>query len=370
MIVLEFIQTLIEARTPHPEDSIFSGKQEALSTVKNVSSIVSKPQSVSIKWDGSPAIIFGRRAADGLFTMNYKEYIAMPGGQVTSAEELQKFYATHAKNTEVGNKLAAIFNAIATIVPKDFKGFVQGDLMWDTPIKPFNGKFVFRPNPYGVIYKVGVNTPLGQQIVGRPIGVAVHTYGTDIVAGKNPLTDKRSMNGLGGLLPTNQHITVLTGNMGHQFKLKTPVALVNSANAAIAKHGDVVQAFLDQISATAAGVLQTYYNRKYTNQPVDATWLETKLGAKQFAIVSAPENKAALLGLDTIYAAIYKLKLAFLDQLEPQVKDVEQYVNTAPKGSPDNLVPKGEGFNIDTPNGFVKLVNRGVFSAANFAGRA
>jgi hypothetical protein len=42
------------------------------------------------------------------------------------------------------------------------------------------------------------------------------------------------------------------------------------------------------------------------------------------------------------------------------VGGVEQYVGD---------VPKGEGFVINTPSGFIKLVNRGVFSTANVQGR-
>ena len=68
-----------------------------------------------------------------------------------------------------------------------------------------------------------------------------------------------------------------------------------------------------------------------------------------------------MLALDAVYNAITQLKMAVLTELEPQVGSIEQYVGDT---------PKGEGFNIDTPSGFIKLVNRGVFSAANFAGRA
>ena len=178
---LEFVQMLTEgARTPHPEDFIFSGSHAALDAVNGIISAVHNPATVSIKWDGSPAIIFGRRTADGRFTMNYKEYIGEPGGQVTSAQELLKFYAGHGKNMDVGEKLARIFNAVGSICPANFRGFVQADLMWSEPLVPVAGKFVFQPNPHGVTYSVPTNSDLGQQIAGRSVGLAVHSYGTDI----------------------------------------------------------------------------------------------------------------------------------------------------------------------------------------------
>jgi hypothetical protein len=97
-MLLEFITALTEGiRTPHPEDFILNGSQAATDAIDGMLSAVSNPNLVSIKWDGSPAIIFGRRPADGLFTMNYKEYIGMPGGQVTSAKELLDFFVRNQK---------------------------------------------------------------------------------------------------------------------------------------------------------------------------------------------------------------------------------------------------------------------------------
>jgi hypothetical protein len=94
---------------------------------------------------------------------------------------------------------------------------------------------------------------------------------------------------------------------------------------------------------------------------VDGNWLQSKLTKPQFATFVAKENKPIVQALDAVYTAITALKMAILAQLEPQVGGIEQYVGDT---------PKGEGFNIDTASGFIKLVNRGVFSAANFAGRA
>lgn len=365
MIELGFIRTLTEARTPHPEDFIFSGKQEALNAIQGIVGAVKQPQTVSIKWDGSPSIIFGRRLADGKFTMNYKEYIALPGGQVTSGEELLQFFQSLGKNMDVGQKLAHIFNSVASIVPAGFKGFVQGDVMWATlsEIGQEGNTFMFKPNPHGVTYKVDKTSPTGKKIADREVGLAIHTGGTDVekTSKGTELVGKHSLNGLGGLSDTNEYITVFTGNMGNTFKLNVPERLRKNAEKAVTSYGDIVDLFLASLTQTTKDRLQQYYNRKYTNQPVDAAWLEGKLTKPQYAIVSAEENKPALQGLDAIYSSIYQLKLGILDQLEPQVQGIGQEVNG---------VQKGEGFNIDSPSGFIKLVNRGVFSAANFAGRA
>ena len=363
-MLLEFITALTESiRTPHPEDFILNGSAAAEDAITGMLSAVSNPTIVSIKWDGSPAIIFGRRPADGLFTMNYKEYIGMPGGQVTSGQELLNFFAKNQKNMDVGQKLAAMFDAVASIVPAGFRGFVQGDVMWTKPVPEEQGYFVFQANPYGVKYKVKTNSPTGNEIKGRPFGLAVHTVGTDVerTSKGTELVGKTSLQGLGGLGKTNQNITVLTGTMGTKFKLKEPVQQARAARAAVqnfsALNGD---AFLGSLTQSTISKLQTYYNRKYTGQAVDANWLQNNITKPQYAIVAAEENRPVMEAMDAAYVAIYNLKLAILSQLEPQVQGVEQYVND---------VPKGEGFVINTPSGFIKLVNRGVFSTANVQGR-
>ena len=363
-MLLEFITTLTEGiRTPHPEDFILNGSTAASDAIDGMLSAVSNPSLVSIKWDGSPAIIFGRRPADGLFTMNYKEYIGMPGGQVTSGQELLDFFVKNDKNIAVGQKLAAMFNAVASIVPPDFKGFVQADVMWTNPVSEQQSYFVFQANPYGVTYRVNANSAVGKQIKGRPFGLAVHTYGSDVqkTSRGTELQNKTSLLELGGLSGTNQNITVLTGNMGTKFKLREPVQQTRAARAAVqnfaALNGD---AFLGSLTQSTVSKLQTYYNRKYTGQAVDANWLQNNLTAPQFKLVAAEENRPIMEAMDAAYVAIYSLKLAILQQLEPQVGGVEQYVGD---------VPKGEGFVINTPSGFIKLVNRGVFSTANVQGR-
>jgi hypothetical protein len=369
-MLLEFITTLTEGiRTPHPEDFILNGSQAASDAIDGILSAVSNPNIVSIKWDGSPAIIFGRRPADGQFTMNYKEYIGLPGGQVTSAKELLDFYIQQGKNIDVGQKLANMFNAVASIVPAGFKGFIQGDVMWTESVQPEQGYFVFQANPHGVQYRVKTNSAIGKEIQGRPFGLAVHTVGSDVVKTTKgvELVGKTSLQGLGGLSKSNQYITVFTGTMGANFKLKEPVQQVKAAKAAVkAFAGLNGDAFLASLTQSTIAKLQTYYNKKYTGQAVDANWLANNITKPQYAILAAEENRPIMEAMDAVYVAIYALKLAVLDQLEPQVQSVEQYVYNK---SNNTYIPKGEGFVINTPSGMIKLVNRGVFSTANVQGR-
>jgi hypothetical protein len=204
---------------------------------------------------------------------------------------------------------------------------------------------------------------VGKQIEGRPFGIAVHTIGTNVekTTKGTELVSKTSMQGLGGLSGTNQYITVLTGTMGTNFKLREPVQQVRAAKTAVQKFAQLNgDDFLSKLTQSTIARLQQYYNRKYTGQAVNASWLESNTTKPQYAIIAALENRPVMEAMDAAYVALYNLKLAILEQLEPQVQGVEQYVNG---------VPKGEGFVVNTPSGFIKLVNRGVFSTANVQGR-
>jgi hypothetical protein len=234
--------------------------------------------------------------------------------------------------------------------------------MWTEPLQAQDGKFVFRPNPHGVTYSIPADSNIGKNIAGRQVGIAVHSVGSDIAPGKNPLADRHSMNGLQGLVQGSKWCSVFTGTMGVEFKLNRPVKVENAAKAAVNKFKSLGgDEFLGSLTGSSRATLKTYYNRKVTSQSVDGAWLQSKLSGSQFAIVNDEANKPILAALDVVYNAIIALKNAFLEQLEPQVQGIEQHVGN---------VPKGEGFNIDSPIGFIKLVNRGVFSTANFAGRA
>jgi hypothetical protein len=69
-------------------------------------------------------------------------------------------------------------------------------------------------------------------------------------------------------------------------------------------------------------------------------------------------EQKGLNALFNIWNSIYALKENLAQQLETQVQGIEQWVG----GS-----KQGEGFVFNTPQGLVKLVQRGTFSRALFA---
>ena len=349
--------TLLEAkspRTPHPEDSVFNGIGAARDAVNSMYYVIENPETLTIKWDGFPALIFGYNDK-GQFTVSDK-YMFDKGQEYlgTSPKFWQEYDASRGKSRpDLYLKLNSIWNGLKAAVGSS-KGFFWGDLMWADQLQNQNGKLVFKPNT--VTYAVPVNSALGKTIAGTKGGVAVHQYFSDITSTPSPWNSQ----GLKG----NREVAILTPNMGIEFALSAPKGEVSKVNRALAQNSQL-DAFLGGMDGVARSALQKYLGHIATNQtdlPIEQ-WLQNNVSAKQYRSLIGDgdgylvQNKDQLDALFELYFAIAGLKNNLSDQLENQVQGVEQSINDR---------PGGEGFVFNTPNGLVKLVNRGGFSAAHF----
>ena len=113
-MLLEFITYIEEAitgRTPHPEDAIFNGSSAAQQQIQSLKAVIANPANLTIKWDGYPAIIFGRMP-DGRLGMADK-YMFDRGVLVTSPEEWQQYDAQKAS----GGLRGSLYDAAAALWP-------------------------------------------------------------------------------------------------------------------------------------------------------------------------------------------------------------------------------------------------------------
>lgn len=357
MEVLKESIYLVEAanpRTPHPEDAVFNGLSSAREAVDSMYYVINNPESLTIKWDGFPALIFGYNDK-GQFTVSDK-YMFDKGPEYlgTSPKFWQEYDASRGKSRpELYQKLNNIWNGLKAAVGSS-KGFFWGDLMWGAPLESQNGKLVFKPNT--VTYAVPVNSDLGKTIAGTNGGVAVHQY-FDQVGGKPSPWNGQGLNG-------NKEVAILTPNMGIDFALEAPKNEVAKVNQAVANNNKLDE-FLSGMDGVARNALQKYLGHVATNQtnlPIEQ-WLHNNVSGKQYRFLIGEgdgylvQHKKELDELFQLYFAIANLKNSLADQLEQQVKGVEQSIGDK-KG--------GEGFVFNTPNGLVKLVNRGGFSTAHF----
>ena len=358
---LDFINNiLVEERTgaqPHPEDSIFDGAQAATLAVQSLLYVIKNPGSVTIKWDGFPALIFGR-LRDGRFTIQDKymfdaKFFADSPAKWQEYDQQKKSGKTR---PDLYAKLANIWKGLEEAVGAS-TGFFWGDLLWWQQLTPVKGMFVFKPNV--VEYHIPAKSTLGQQIAKSVGGVVVHQYFTDDSA------KPAQWNGTG--LTTDGSVVILTPSAGLQFKLNDPVQLTKSASATVNQYSNVAESFLTGIDGVARQAIQKYMNKRITGQTNDeiVPWLQANVSAKQYTKLVGPDGQGYLYqnenGIKAIFAiwnAIYALKVNLAQQLEQQVQGIQQWVGGK---------QEGEGFVFNTPTGLVKLVNRGAFSAALFS---
>ena len=360
---LEFLDEILlevasaPARTPHPEDAIFDGTAPAERMVAALGYVITNPGTLTIKWDGFPALIFGR-TPEGKLTVMDKYMFDKPHGQVTSPEDWVRYDQNRGKDRgnlyqQINNIWAGLDQAVGRV-----PGYFWGDLLWSLPLKPVKGNFVFKPNV--VEYHVPVKSNIGQQIAGKIGGIVVHTYLADQQARPQP------WNGQG--LRFDAPVAILTPNANIKFTLNDPVQLHKKAVAALAQYSTVIDKFLSGLDDKARAALKQYANKKITGQTAADfdEWLLTAnvtqklrkflLGDNQGGYLY--RNKKGLAAIFAVWNAIYQFKINLTEQLEQQVQGLGQYVNGQ---------PAGEGFVFSTPNGPIKLVHRGVFSQALFA---
>jgi len=345
------------ARTPHPEDAIFEGTAPAERMVAALSWVIKNPGNLTIKWDGFPALLFGRNA-DGQLTVMDKYMFDKPHGQVTSPEDWVRYDQNRGKDRgnlyqQINNIWAGLDQAVGNV-----PGYFWGDLLWSTPLKPVKGVFVFKPNL--VEYHIPVKSALGQQIAGKVGGIVVHTYLADRQARPQP------WNGQG--LNFNAPVAILTPSANIKFTLNDPVQVHKTAIATLKKYSSQIDEFLSGLDDKARVILKQYANKKITGQTTQefADWLQTANTTQKLRKFLLGENQDGYLyqhpqGLPALFAvwnAVYQFKINLTEQLEQQVQGIGQYVNGQ---------PAGEGFVFSTPEGPVKLVHRGVFSQALFA---
>lgn len=186
---MRYYQLLIESKVgrnlQHLEDLVFvdgsAGALQALSVLERLAKNVSD---VSIKWDGTPAVIFGRDEA-GMFILtdvagfSAKNY----NGRVTTAADLEGMILNRG-NREVDDarrnfaaSMKAAWPAFESATPGNFRGFIHGDLLYNKMPPMKNGHYEFTPNK--VTYSVAANSEIGKRIARSQVGVVIHTH-TDL----------------------------------------------------------------------------------------------------------------------------------------------------------------------------------------------
>ena len=185
-VLTEFKRTHLE----HIEDIVITDGYEGgkavleyfrglLLTLKGSSS---EAMSVSVKWDGAPAVVCGTNPDNGRFFVGTKSVFA----QAAKINYTKKDIANNHGTDELGQKL---LKCLVHIKKLNIQGVVQGDLLFtdeDITRKNVDGKphLTFTPNT--ITYAVPEATDLAKQIDRAKVGIIFHTtYTGDSLADMN-----------------------------------------------------------------------------------------------------------------------------------------------------------------------------------------
>jgi hypothetical protein len=365
-----------EARIQHAEDIVFwegsKGANRALQSFINMEK--SGVQDVTIKWDGSPAVIFGRDT-DGNFIFTDKSGFSAKGydGKAKSADDLETMFKNRpgfAKNPEgygvMIGKMKNAYTAFEKATPKDYKGFFKGDMLYfDTP-KVQDGHYVFTPNI--VTYKVTTDSSLGEQIGASKTGIVIHRE-VDSVGSEGPLSNADIFEG---------NDVLVVPPVQAQSAPQIDDTSVKELKAVIAKDAAAMDSLININTLTELKMKdlpQIFY--AYMNSKVDTgldnlggdfmDWVNNNnkiSGVKQKRIAEyITNNQQGFNALWEVVAKIQQVKDDVIFQLDNQPgAPVKQSMS-----SKDDSVDGGEGYVLAHPGGDIKLVPRKTFSKYNRA---
>ena len=371
-IITESRRTLRESvHIVHPEDLIFledgvSGAQRAM---QGLSQMASGRELTTIKWDGFPALVFGRDVDGNLMITDKHMFDKRDGsGRVKSPAEFRQYDANRGANrTDLYGKIDLLWAALEKIIPGNLRGFFMGDLLYAGKQQPTQGYYVFCPNT--VTYKVKADSATGKHIAGTVAGIAVHTFIPGVGEGDQPLQ------GLGGL-PDSGPVWFVSGQMPvPQVKIDTTA--LATADATIKKYATAVSDVKSRLSEMRAkGVITNispYITSKIASGSFDHMlegyyqFLTTKLSPSAAKTLLGDnhdgflyqQGRAGLEGVFAIWVALYNLKMSIKKQIDAQQGgDVQAFTGD---------VVGHEGYVVGGGDEKFKLIDRLGFSKANFA---
>ena len=389
----------------HLEDMVFNngyaGAQEALNFIDSLRSMLADGAGhntkLTVKWDGSPAIICGIDPEDSKFFVGTKAVFSKGNPRrCKSMGDILEYYPDQPELQEI---LRAALKYIAKL---NIRGVVQGDLMF-TPgtvtTEDMNGEscYVFTPNT--ITYAVPVNSAIGQRIGKAKIGIIFHTnytgetidtmvadFGVN-VSGFTQVSDVwfddatyKDYTGLASLTPEEnakiqsylsaavntmakigqQRFDIVLGDKEFTRMVKPFVnKLIRAGNYAVEPTkflNDFIQHYEAEMMKGIEGL-----SGGIEGKPAQARIKKIKDKEQWIA-----DNSNTLTGVLATYKRIIELKHMILHKLA-QVEGIGTFQKT------------NDGYKVTAPEGFVaighdgdaiKLVDRLTFSRTNFLSKA
>ena len=178
-MTLNFSDYITEQKNTHMthiEDAVFrggvNGARESIMALRSVRDMLKGEQdgSVSVKWDGAPAVFAGTDPSDGKF------FVAKKG----IFNKNPKVYKTSGDidadtSGDLANKLKLALKYLPSI---GIKGVIQGDFLFgpgDVKKKKIKGDSYLTFHPNTIVYAVPSDSPNAKDITSAKLGIVWHT---------------------------------------------------------------------------------------------------------------------------------------------------------------------------------------------------
>ncbi len=363
---------LLEAKghLDHPEDLVFiEGSSGARRALQAMIDTVKNPGAITIKWDGYPALIWGRDAMNRFSIMDKHMFNKGDGSGrlVYSPEQFVKYDRDRGVDrSELHRIISTIWSGLELETPG--QGYYWGDLLFSTPLRPESGLYKFRANPNGIAYTVEVDSEMGKFLGGKQAGIVVHQY---IDRYAKSTDDAKPLDGTLGQLTNKSDVAIVPAKMPIQPKLKISAGDVAKIRALIDRTAPSIDALLEkapQAAATFRGLFTTYVNKRIVGGDLSDLiegFMEyyrsrphtDKMRAKLDAHLQSYSD--GIRDLFTVWITLYNLKMKIVEQLNKAAQ------NSPVKGYLQDGTQTQEGF---VSHG-LKFVDRMGFSRQNLAGR-
>ena len=384
----------------HLEDLVFNqghaGAMAALDYVESLRGMLAEgtgtTTKLTVKWDGSPAIICGIDPADGRFFVGTKSVFAKAEPNVCkTARDIERFYGDQPELAEI------LASALQHLKKLNIGGVIQGDLLFKegwVETADINGEQCLTFTPNTITYAVPTDSELGQRIARAKLGIIFHTSyeGESLesmragymvnIQGLNKHPDVwfddatyKDYTGIASLTPTEDRkirsmLTATYNTMEKIGQARFDIILTNKEFARNIKPYINRTVRSGTFAAEPTAFLKdfmTYYHELMTK---DIDVVTSRAAQNRLAKIKEKEqwvadNSNNLLGILATYKRLVEMKIMLLRKLQ-QVEGIGTFQKT------------NDGYKVTTPEGFVaighdggavKLVDRLEFSRTNFLKR-
>jgi hypothetical protein len=390
----------------HFEDKVFHGGYEGAEEALNIGIALldmleghtKSPINITTKWDGSPAIFAGRDATTGKFIMGDKGIFAKTGARIMDTPDAIDANKQGDEKSNLRIKLKEVLTELPKVFPPNFKGLLQGDLLFysgnkEKALLDDEEAIFFTPNT--LTYAVPLNSDIGKKIDNAKIGIVFHTSYPDWPASNDAKFGAgiEDLNHVDSVWLSDANIKDVSGQVTLTIEETTQIRkALNEAKKDLIATGKKFFNFLDtdafgkefgkQLEATInASVRQgaipdnaeqfasSFINRfeegiekliaNYKKEDaINRKSQELEAGLKFF-----DANKDSFLHIYELWFRLYSIKEIFAKKLHG-IRAMETF-EEMPDGTFEVRDP--EGFvAVDHVGNAIKIVDRLGFSAANF----